>query len=191
MSILAPIGDDLTLRVPQFFCCNCGEVEEIRSVATPLCIKRIVKLRTAFELQLELPYCRRCARSATRERTGLMKKVPIALLLSLSLGLVALITPLRDVLGVFAFYVTAALVFALVFASYTLQKPRGNQTSYHQPVRLIEVKRRPSGTVAALTLSFTHARYASSFASANAEAISRGTLEVLGGRAAVSESGKP
>ena len=110
-----------------------------------------------------------------------MKKVLIALLLSISLGLVALVTPLRDVLGVFAFYLTAALVFALAFASYALQKPRGHQTSYHQPVRLVEVKRQSSGRIAALTLSFTHARYARSFASANAEVISRGALEVLGG----------
>lgn len=181
MSILAPIEEDLTLRVPQFFCCNCGEAEEIRSVATPLCVEHFVRLGTAFELQLELPYCGRCANSATRKRTGLMKKVLIALLLSISLGLVALVTPLRDVLGVFAFYLTAALVFALAFAAYALQKPRGQQTSYHQPVRLVEVKRQSSGRIAALTLSFTHARYARTFASANAEVISRGALEVLGG----------
>lgn len=181
MSILASIEDDLTLRVPQFFCCNCGDAQEIRSIATPLSIKRIVSPGASFELQLELPYCRQCANSATRKRTGLTKKVSIALLLSVSLGLVALVTPLRDVLGVFAFYLTFALVVALVFASYALQKPRRQQTSYHQPVRLIEVKRHPAGRVAALTLSFTHARYARSFASANAEVISRGALEVLGG----------
>ncbi len=181
MSILASIEDNLTLRVPQFFCCNCGDAEEIRSIATPLSIKRIVSLGASFELQLELPYCRRCANSATRKRTGLTKKVSIALLSSVSLGLVALVTPLRDVLGVFAFYLTSVLVFALVLASYALQKPSGPQTSYDQPVRLIEVKREASGSVAALTLSFTHARYARTFSSANAEAIARGALQVLGG----------
>lgn len=181
MSILIAIEDHLSLRVPQFFCCNCGEAEEIRSIATPLSIKRVLGLGAAFELDLPLPYCRRCAGSATRVRSGLLKKVPVALLLSVSIGLVALVTPLRDVLGVFAFYLTGVLVFALVFASYALQTPRGSQTSYHQPVRLIEVKREPSGSVAALTLSFTHTRYARTFSSANAEVISRGALQVLGG----------
>lgn len=181
MSMLAPIDDELKLRVPQFFCCNCGEAQEIRPVATPLGIQRIARLRKGIAFQLELPYCRRCARSATRKPVGSIAKWIIAGLVAVAIGMLALITPLRDVLGAFAFYATAAAVFAIVLGCYSLQKPKGTQTSYYQPVRVTEVERQPSGRVAALTLSFTHARYARSFASANAETISRGALEVLGG----------
>ena len=92
-----------------------------------------------------------------------------------------MITPLTSVVGAWAFYLVAVPVFAMVFASYALQKPKGKQTSYHQPVRIVQVKRQSSGKVFALTLSFTHARYAQSFASANREEVSRGVVGVVGG----------
>lgn len=179
-SVLARIEDEEILRLPQYFCCNCGEAEEIRSLATPLRMTRIMGLGSALALQLDLPYCRRCANSATRTPVRLATKVLVAGLLSVSAGVVAMITPLTDVLGVWAFYLTAVPVFSIVFGCYALQKARGKQTSYYQPVRLVQVKRESSGKVAAVTLSFTHARYARAFASANAEAIARGVLSVDG-----------
>jgi hypothetical protein len=106
--------------------------------------------------------------------------VLIALLLAVPLGLVAMITPLTSILGVFTFFAIVAVVMAIVFAAYARQKPRDKQTSYHQPVRLVQVKRH-SRRVSGLTLSFTHARYARLFANANAETVSRGVLEVQGG----------
>ncbi len=181
MLTLAPVDDALTLRVPQFFCCNCGEAEEIRAIATSLGVKRIASLGNAFVFQLDLPYCRRCASTAARRPVGLAMKGFIAGLFGVSIGVLALITPLRDVLGVFAFYLPAATVFAIVLGCYSLRRPKGKQTSYDQPVRLVDLKRQPSGSVDGLTLSFTHARYARSFASANAEAISRGTLGIVDG----------
>lgn len=93
-----------------------------------------------------------------------------------------MITPLTNVVGAWVFYLVAVPVFAMVFASYALQKPKGKQTSYHQPVRIVRVKRQSSGKVSALTLFFSHARYAEAFASANREEVSSGVLAVESSR---------
>ena len=180
MSVLAIVEDDLTLRVPQFFCCNCGAAQDIRPFATHLTAGKFMVPRGASTLQLELPYCSGCANSSKRRPATSLKKLFIAGLLAASTGLMAMITPLGRPIGSLAFYVTAGVVTAMVFGYYSLQKPRGQQTSYHQPVRLDHVDRR-SGRVHALTLSFTHSRYAQAFATANKEHIASGRLQV-GGR---------
>lgn len=179
-SVLARIDDDLTLRVPQFFCCNCGEAEEIRSVATPLNRTGSWKPGGRFAFQLDLPYCRCCARTATRRPVGAIKKAIIAGILSLAAGVLAMITPLASIVGAWAFYLIAVPVFAIVYVGYARQKPKGKQTSYHQPVRIVQVNRQ-FGKVSALTLAFSHARYAQTFASANKEEVARGVLEIEGG----------
>ncbi len=92
-----------------------------------------------------------------------------------------MITPLTSIIGVWAFYLVAVPVFATVFAAYALQKTSGKQTTYLQPVRIVELTHQGSGNVAALTLSFTHARYAQAFANANKEEVVRGVLVVREG----------
>ena len=177
-SVLAQVDDDLTLRVPQYFCCNCGEVEELRPVVTPLSKGGTVKPGGRFAIQLALPYCKRCARTAKRPPVGLITKTLIATILSVSAGMVALITPLTSMVGPWAFYLIAVPVFAAVFAAYALQKTKGKQTSYLQPVRIVHLQHQGSGNVAALTLSFSHARYAQAFANANKDEVARGVLVV-------------
>jgi hypothetical protein len=176
--VLAQVDDELTLRVPQFFCCNCGDVEDLRAVATPLHKNHTLKPTRRFALQLELPYCKRCARTATRPPVGVIKKTLIAAILSVSAGVVAMVTPLTTIVGAWAFYLVAVPVFAMVFAAYALQKAKGKQTSYQRPVRIVQLKHQGSGRVSALTLSFSHARFAQAFASANKENVARGVLVV-------------
>lgn len=189
-SVLAQVDDDLTLRVPQYFCCNCGDAEKIRSVSTPLKKGGPLRPEARFAIQLELPYCERCTHTAIRPPVGLMTKTLIAVILSAAAGMVAMITPLTSIIGAWTFYLVAVPVFAMVFAVYALQKARGRQTSYQQPVRIVELTHHGSGNVATLTLSFTHARYAQAFANANKEAVARGVLvvqearEPLGGKRA-------
>ncbi len=177
MSELVNVDEELTLRVPQFFCCNCGDAQELRAVTTVLDARDRVLLR-GFHLALELPYCPQCVNTAMRRPVGTIKKIVVAGVSAVSLGLVAMVTPLAGVLSGFAFLLTAAVVFAAVFGAYALQKPRGNQTSYHQPVRLTRVQRQRNGKVIALALLFSHERYARSFASDNASALSSGTVQV-------------
>ena len=189
-SVLAQVDDDLTLRVPQYFCCNCGYAENIRAVSTPLSKAGLLRPGARFAIQLELPYCERCTGTASRPPVGLITKTVIAVILSASAGMVAMITPLTSLIGAWAFCLVAVPVFAMVFAAYALQKTRGKQTSYQQPVRIVELTHQGSGNVAALTLSFTHARYAQAFANANKEEVARGVLvveearEPLGGKQA-------
>ena len=180
-SVLAPLDDDLTLRVPQYFCCNCGDAENIKSVSTPLRKSGPLGPGARFAIQLELPYCERCTHTATRPPVGLITKTLIAVILSAAAGMVAMITPLTSLIGVWAFYLVAVPVFAMVFAAYALQKARGKQTSYQQPVRIVELRHQGSGNVAGLTLSFSHARYAQAFANANKEEVVRGVLVVQEG----------
>lgn len=177
-SVLAQIDDDLTLRVPQYFCCNCGEVEELRPVITPLSKGGTAKPGGRFAIQLALPYCKRCVRTAKRPPVGVITKTLIAVILSVSAGMVAMITPLRSLLGAWTFYLVALPVFAAVFAAYALQKARGKQTSYQQPVRIVQLAHQGSGKVATLTLSFSHARYAQAFANENKDEVTRGVLVV-------------
>ena len=93
-----------------------------------------------------------------------------------------MITPLASIAGAWAFYLVAVPVFAIVYVGYARQQPKGKQTRYHQPVRIAQVKRQSSGKVSALTLSFSHARYAEAFASANREEVSSGVLAVESSR---------
>lgn len=92
-----------------------------------------------------------------------------------------MITPLTGIVGAWAFYFVAVPVFAMVFAGYALQKAKGKQTSYQQPVRIVHLKHQGSGKVSALTLHFSHARYAQAFASVNEVEVARGVLVVEGG----------
>jgi heme/copper-type cytochrome/quinol oxidase subunit 3 len=121
---------------------------------------------------------------------SLITKTLIAVLLSATAGMVAMITPLTSVVGAWAFFLVAVPVFAAVFAAYALQKTKEKQTSFQQPVRIVELTHQGYGNVAALTLSFTHARYAQAFANANKDEVARGVLvvqearEPLGGKRA-------
>jgi heme/copper-type cytochrome/quinol oxidase subunit 3 len=112
---------------------------------------------------------------------GLIQKLVIATIMSVTSGVIAMATPLASVAGAWAFFLVAVPMFAIVFAMYALQRTRGMQTSYHQPVRIVHLEHQSSGKVSALTLVFSHARYAQAFAHANKEIISRGVLEVQGG----------
>jgi hypothetical protein len=180
MFIPTSIGDGLVLRLPQFFCCNCGGAQDVWPTTTLLVARRYWLPRSA-RLNLRLPYCVHCAKSARREPVGPVRKVLVATLLALTVGLLAAVAPLPGIPGLISdnmFAVAAAATFILVLAAYALQKPRGDQTSYYQPVRLQKVKRGAAGRIVALTLSFTHARYAEVFATANKEVIASGALQV-------------
>jgi hypothetical protein len=109
---------------------------------------------------------------------GRIKKILVSAILAVSAGVVAMITPLTSFVGAWTFFLVAVPVFAMIFASYALQKPKGKQTSYQQPVRIAYVKRAASGKVSALTLAFSHARYGQAFAGANKEEVERGVLGV-------------
>src|SRR5688572_13093400 len=85
-SVLSQVDDELTLRVPQYFCCNCGHAEDIRPVVTPLSKGGAVRPGGRFAIQLALPYCERCAPTAKRPPVGLIKKTVIAILLSVTAG---------------------------------------------------------------------------------------------------------
>ncbi|HEX7636783.1 MAG TPA: hypothetical protein VF457_00170, partial [Burkholderiaceae bacterium] len=66
---------------------------------------------------------------------------------------------------------------AVSLAWLLLTRPRGPQTSWFQPVRLVRMERdRGSGRLRAVGLVFTNERYGRAFAAANKEAIARGLL---------------
>lgn len=183
MFVPVGINDELTLRIPQFFCCNCGSAQDIRSASTELTDPdRGLLDGTPMAISLDLPYCRRCIRTAQREPVGLPKKLLVATVMALTTGVLAMLVPrsgLPDVISGNIFFVAAAIAFALVLGLYSLQRPVGGQTSYSQPVRLQKIDREVSGAVVGLTLAFTHARYAQVFAHANREAVQRAALRVV------------
>lgn len=180
MFIPVAIADDLTLRLPQFFCCNCGSAQEIRPITTM--IRYRVLGRPEVTIRPQLPYCRGCTKSSKREPVGLVKKAVVAALFALALALIVSIVPLPHLprlVSEHIFYVAAAVALAVVFAFYALQKPRDNQTSYHQPLRLKRARQERSGRIVNLTLAFTNEKYAEMFIAANKEVISIGAVAVL------------
>lgn len=184
--MLIPIPSaDLRSEVPVHFpadcCCNCGGHAGLAVVPTRLVkttylgIGGVEKSVTA-----PLPYCTTCAVTARRLPKGLGAKLvmsalgTVILLILYVVGLATGRVPVLSDSNETAFWMLAALSAVLVFGGYALRRPRGAQTSWYQPVRLVKLRQRfTSGAITGYVFAFTNPTYRQLFASANAAAVAR------------------
>jgi hypothetical protein len=162
-------------------CCNCGEIQGIQLVETPLKRTSYMLLGgTELILNVDLPYCARCEKTATRYPKGLVAKLLVSAILFFVVMLVAVLVPFD--LGSFVsshLTLTCAIVAVLLtFTYYSFLKPTGTQTSYYQPVTLDAMKQKFMGEIVGVTLYCTNADFATRYGVLNKEFISAGFLKL-------------
>ncbi len=174
----------LELRFPESACCNCGGTTQLRVLSQDTRVTRYMVLGgSEITFRLPLPFCDGCHKSAKRRPGGWFHKV---LLLALIFGVSALALILGgDAILPSAFIAEHIVALAGVIAvlvtvvSTVLRRPSGNQTSFHQPVRITRLRQKfVSGTVKGIRLAFTNPRYAAEFSRLNAAAIQNELIEV-------------
>jgi len=172
---------ELPFHAQRDACCNCGEIEGISLVETPL--KRTSYMLiggTELTLTVHLPYCVRCAKTSSRFPQGLFAKVLIAAGLSFALMLVAVVIPV-DIQPIVGDHLPLAATIGgvlLTFAFFSLRKPSGSQTSYYQPVTLKGVKQKFLGDIVGVTLYCTNPDFAHRYTMLNQEFVASGFLKV-------------
>ncbi|WP_137939629.1 hypothetical protein [Chitinivorax sp. B] len=170
--------EGLQYSFPDHLCANCGttlavsvQIQETRR-ATYMLLGG-----TELTFKLPIPTCEQCAPALKRRPLSLINKIFIALLVSLALATVVLLTvtlgdvsmPVSDsvLLGM-----SPVLGFGLTAAYFMLHRVRAPQTSYYQPVRIEQVKRAfVDSTIQKIGFAFTNDAYGRAFAQQNKAAI--------------------
>ena len=181
-SVSSGIKSDVKFNVPTDLCCNCGSTAGLTPVATRLKKTRYMVLAgTEITVTLNFPYCPDCVATAKRSPVGIASKLLMAILLFLiALTVWAFASPSITQAVPISMVLPALTVLSLgvVFGIYSLLKPKGNQTSYYQPVRLKKVRQKFTGGITGYVLAFTNNAYERKFVSVNQEAIARDMIEV-------------
>jgi hypothetical protein len=181
----------LSARFPSQCCCNCGSQTALEVIATE--VQRRISIGIASidrRVMAPLPYCPNCKRSALRVPIGNANRLALAISLAISMaavpvfliGYATMRSPgEKPSIGfLVATFVQLCIVsIPLVLGWLALRRPRRGQTSWYQPVRLIEF--RTSRTLEGkpwFVLGFTNATYGQLFTAENAEAIATKHLRV-------------
>jgi hypothetical protein len=102
---------------------------------------------------------------------GLLAAVALSALLFIRTGDVESLLP-RSLMIAAGFGVVMTFVLSL------LRRPRGNQTSYCQPVRIRRVRRARGNQIAEILLGFTSDQFLSQFRALNARLVAAGRVVV-------------
>ncbi len=182
ISVSSGIKSDVKFNIPTELCCNCGSTTGLSPVPTKLKKTRYMVLAgTEITVTMNFPYCPDCVKTAGRSPVGVVSKMLMAALLflialtvwSFSSPSITQAVPMGMVLPALT-----VLSLGVVFGIYSLLKPKGNQTSYYQPVRLKKVRQKFTGGITGYVLAFTNNAYERKFVSVNQEAIAKNVIEV-------------
>jgi hypothetical protein len=177
-------NDNVVFTFPTQLCCNCG-------ARTDLHIVRQDTRKTSYlfaggsEITFSLPlsFCAACAPSAKRRAKniahrvlGLIVAFAVTALAQIIIGDLILESP-----SLAKYLVDVSLLGATGFnaAWIMIGRPKGQQTSYFQPVRIRALKREfVSGIVTAIGFAFTNDDYARAFSTMNQTAMNANVLTV-------------
>jgi hypothetical protein len=138
---IVDVPDGVGCALPEDRCCNCGEAAA--SVARVTLRRTIYLVVGGFEqkIAMDLPVCGACERTIHRAAPGPFRRVFYAGLWSVLAWFAVIWIEMQlgtKALGAGAAYVVGLIVsVAAVSAWYATRRPRGKQTSYYQPVRLL------------------------------------------------------
>ncbi len=161
---------NIAVNFPQDICCNCGTSEGLSKCRTPL-----------NGISPELPYCIHCDESATRKQRGVIAKILYSILLAPVIWFAgSVIFPISMTMHIGESFLIYSLVLAFiaVFGYTGSRKPRGQQTSYYQPVRIKKVRQKLNGKNGGYAFAFTNKSYEEKFAEANRTAIIDKSIEI-------------
>jgi hypothetical protein len=178
----APFAEGLRPVFPKASCCNCGTTAGVAALRQD---SRMQKSSSGshqeFKFQLELPFCGDCAGSAKRRPQRVLERGLVALGVFGAVAASFLVLP-ESMQGnpmVQQAMLPAAGIAAgaVLLAWWLLTRPKGKQTSFFQPVRILDVRTARSGAIDALRLAFTNPDYRRAFETANRQAVGRGALK--------------
>ena len=171
---------------PNHLCCNCGTNNDLKVVSQDT--RRTTYLiagGTETTFRLPLPFCSRCAPSAKRRPKNIVHRF-LLFALALAVYFVALLVlgefvVKGDLLAKYLAHIAVFLAALTTLGVVLLARPKAEQSSYFQPVRIPTLKREfLSGAVTAIGFSFSNREYAQAFKQANKDAIARKQLLVAG-----------
>lgn len=177
-----PMAENIAFSFPATVCCNCGASENLSIIEQDTRLTRyFFGGGSEYTFRFRLPFCKLCAHSAKRRPAGLFRQFlmfGLAYVVSLLLiTIIAIGTDIQILLekGFIFAAIPAALFVGIMVA---IARPRGNQSSYYQPVRILKLKQEfLSGKVLGIKLGFTNDRYEREFSGANNQAILQKVVE--------------
>lgn len=178
------LTEGVRFEFPSGSCCNCGSRVGVRTIEQDTRRTRYLFAGgTEVTFKLPLPFCQTCVPSSRRRPKSPVHWVLVALMLfgAAALGLIVLGDLVLHSAWVAAnlLPLAAGIAVAMTLAMVAIARPKGTQTSYAQPVRIVTLRREfMSGAITGIGFAFTHAGYRKAFAAANTEAIRSGHVAV-------------
>lgn len=167
--------------LPQEVCCNCGVGANLSTISQDTRLTRYwLAGGSERTLRLDLPFCADCAVTATRRPLGALHVFLVAVLaysVVFGAGLVlGLVGDSQQVLEQTPWVSLLAAPF-LTALFYAGRRRRAGQSSWYQPVRLLDLSER-RGTIVGIRLGFTSPIYARAFRARNDRGIATGAVVV-------------
>ncbi|HET7435551.1 MAG TPA: hypothetical protein VFN10_12660 [Thermoanaerobaculia bacterium] len=188
LAVKAGFGSTPTKSAPHIifpteFCCNCGLRDT--SVAVKSQNTRLTRyfgfFGAEYTADFALPFCANCAATAKRRPSGMLHRTIAAALITaiVFFGLVFYGIEKNDQ-PLLERSIWIALVSGVVVTTlwYLTRRPRGEQTSFYQPVTIQGIERGPGTSVNELALGFTNERYLHAFVAGNFDVVSAGRVVV-------------
>lgn len=176
---------ELSFAFPTSRCCNCGGKTALSVKPQDTKLTRYIGIGgTEVTLSLPLCVCARCAPTLRRRPPTWFTRVLtwLALGAALFLAAVTLGEPMLSGLGAWfngnLFPISLAVSAAVMGLAIRLRQPGHDQSSFFQPVRLLDVNRRfNSPYIEGVALSFSNAAYLRDFVQLNAEGLKAGYIQ--------------
>jgi len=177
------IADGLGVSFPQNLCCNCGSTKQLQTIEQDTRVTRyFFGGGSELTFKFPLPFCPNCENSAKKRPGGFVKKVLVFLLISVIFSFVLTIGGMAlDMRWLVAHFYTISipLAIAFIFFFYLRRRPKGDQTSFYQPVRINKLKQEfVSGMITAIHLTFTNVSFAKEFFKQNKKIINKKFVEI-------------
>ena len=172
-------NENVKLFFPAILCCNCGTRTGLQLVEQESsCTAYFPLIGPEITFRLPLPFCNGCIPSSKRQPKYFFNRLLGFLMSFCSAALVLVVAGnfIFDIQAMAKYLIPFAMLVAITTTAIWIaaDRPKRNQTSYFQPVRVTTLKKEfESGEVNAVRFSFTNNEYADFFALANQDAIER------------------
>jgi hypothetical protein len=177
------INPEATFVFPQSRCCNCAATSGISTQDQNTKVTRYFLFAgTEITFEFPLPVCRDCSESLERRVPTLFHKFLVVAVITAAVFAI-LVMALSQISSRVPFitnnmFVSSVVIsLILVFSFYSRCRPKGNQTSFYQPVRISNLDREfVSGSIRKIAFGFTNPAYLREFSQVNAQALKAGLV---------------
>lgn len=166
------------LSFPATFCCNCGDINCMTEIQDTRVTRYYGLGGVETTVQLPIPICASCLKTTRRRPSGWFARLLVWAVAACVVFFAFIILGEKVALPIWfaehMFAIAAGVSFVLVVLFYRLRRPEPPQTSYYQPVRVMEARmdfRDSAGQLTFMKLAFTNHEYLNVFTTANRAAI--------------------